>query len=107
MNRHIHHVRKSWRGSALGALALVLVVLIAMDATPLASPEARITDASSPGLRIVPASCPSDPHYGGECTDIQCILTPPASILVSGEQFTIVWLLHRVANPVKALGHYF
>lgn len=35
---------------------------------PLASAETRFADTSSRGLQIVPASCPSDPHYTGECS---------------------------------------
>jgi hypothetical protein len=31
--------------------------------------EARFSDASPSNLAIVPASCPSDPHYAGECTE--------------------------------------
>jgi hypothetical protein len=30
--------------------------------------EALFSDSSSSGLAIVPASCPSDPHYAGECS---------------------------------------
>ncbi|MEK7133605.1 MAG: hypothetical protein AAB804_00880 [Patescibacteria group bacterium] len=36
--------------------------------TAFISPEVKFTDASASGLQIVPASCPSDPHYAGECT---------------------------------------
>ncbi len=33
------------------------------------SPEVTFTDASQSGLAIVPASCPSDPHFVGDCTN--------------------------------------
>jgi hypothetical protein len=32
------------------------------------SVEVRYTDQSSHGLEILPASCPSSPHYAGDCT---------------------------------------
>jgi hypothetical protein len=34
----------------------------------IASSEARFTDASAHGLMIVPASCPSNPDYAGQCS---------------------------------------
>lgn len=36
--------------------------------TPFQSSEVQFTDASRGGLAIVPASCPSSPHYGGDCS---------------------------------------
>ncbi len=35
---------------------------------PVASVETRFTERSAYGLNIVPASCPSSPHYDGQCS---------------------------------------
>lgn len=56
--------------SVVVLLALVCGVLFLLGAQsrqPFVSKEARFTDASPGGLAIVPASCPSYAHYGGEC----------------------------------------
>ena len=42
------------------------------------SPEVKFTDASASGLSIVPASCPSTPHFVGDCGSISC--TPTGAI---------------------------
>ncbi|HTR18622.1 MAG TPA: hypothetical protein VMH91_01415 [Candidatus Paceibacterota bacterium] len=54
------------------AFALAIVALLIAGASSHAaghlSPEVKFTDASGGGLAIVPASCPSDPQYLGDCT---------------------------------------
>ena len=49
--------------------------------SPFASAEVQFTDVSARGMHIVPASCPSDQHYVGECTPATCpsgyVGTPP------------------------------
>lgn len=40
----------------------------AHERAPLASSETRFVEYSQNGMQIVPASCPSDPHYSGECS---------------------------------------
>ena len=65
-------------GTVLGqlwALAFFLVFLFAISMVgetgkPFVSSELRFADSSPSGLSIVPASCPSDPHYAGECGSI-------------------------------------
>ncbi len=57
---------------AIVFVALV-VLFIAMFGTstqgaPFVSAEVQFTDVSASGMHIVPASCPSDMHYVGECT---------------------------------------
>ncbi len=52
-------------------LGLFVFLIIALSGSTSAQPfnhEALFSDASSSGLSIVPASCPSDPHYAGECS---------------------------------------
>ncbi len=62
---------------------LVLVAILALLALALSvfggnshrislSPEVKFTDSSAGGLRIVPASCPSAPHFVGECDSVPC-----------------------------------
>lgn len=53
-------------------LAVFLVLLAGISFSglnrPFVSSEVAFTDASAGGLSIVPASCPSYPHYAGECS---------------------------------------
>ena len=54
----------------LFALVLLLLALVAAGGTgkdAFVSTEVKFTDVSARGLAIVPASCPSSPHYAGEC----------------------------------------
>jgi hypothetical protein len=59
------------------ALAAVCIAGLSIRSTsePFASAEVEFTDASARGMQIVPASCPSDQHYIGECGPATC--TPP------------------------------
>lgn len=57
------------------ALILLISILVlgflsygAHAARPLGSVEVKFADRSTHGLAIIPASCPSDPHYPGECS---------------------------------------
>ncbi len=55
-------------------LAIALIVLAGLSLSnithrqSLASVEVQFTDSSAHGLQIVPASCPSYPHYSGDCS---------------------------------------
>lgn len=56
-------------------LAILAVLAIALDSQKQAfvSSEVRFADASQrSGLAIVPASCPSSPHYSGQCSGGTC-----------------------------------
>jgi len=62
-----------------GLLAIVALFAAGLGAqrsqAPFASAEVQFTDVSARGMHIVPASCPSDQHYIGECGPATC--TPP------------------------------
>ncbi len=59
----------SWKIRALLFLALIAIGLSLHDTRAgFHSSELRFTDASHGGLAIVPASCPSLPHWAGDCT---------------------------------------
>ncbi|MEN9561643.1 MAG: hypothetical protein RIQ56_916, partial [Candidatus Parcubacteria bacterium] len=74
---------------------------------PFESTEVRFTDASQKGFQIVPASCPSNPHYAGECTtpngDIPggggtppqpatgCVLYANPSVVAYGRSSSLSW----------------
>lgn len=53
------------------SVGVLVVIVFAIDFLssdhPFTSVEVKFTDASPHGVAIVPASCPSDPHYPGEC----------------------------------------
>ncbi len=65
------------------ALIALLVAGFGMQQSraPFASAEVQFTDVSARGMHIVPASCPSDQHYVGECAPPTCpsgyVGTPP------------------------------
>lgn len=46
---------------------LIVGISTSTEQKPFNSKEAKFTDRSQHGLSIVPASCPSYPHYSGEC----------------------------------------
>ena len=61
-------------------IVIFLVLIVALFAVtaggvtlrkPFASTEMRFAEASKTGMKIIPASCPSDPHYNGECSYAQ------------------------------------
>jgi len=54
----------------LGLCGLMLagVFLAGSPRAPIASSETRFVEYSESGLQIVPASCPSSPHYSGHCS---------------------------------------
>lgn len=53
----------------IGVASLALIAFFSgSQQKPFASVEVQFTDASSGGLAIVPASCPSSPHYSGDCS---------------------------------------
>lgn len=51
------------------------------------SSEVLFTDSSASGLAIVPASCPSVPHYVGECSGGGIVIPPPPPPAVSFTSF--------------------
>jgi hypothetical protein len=79
-------------------LALGPYTLFPQSRQPLASSETRFVETSPSGMQIVPASCPSAPHYDGECSGGP--LTPPGntcaivadpSTVTPGGQLTLTW----------------
>ncbi|HVU75235.1 MAG TPA: hypothetical protein VHD38_00115 [Candidatus Paceibacterota bacterium] len=60
---------------AVAALLMLNAIMASQKA--IGSAEVKFTDASAKGLAIVPASCPSYPHYGGDCTGQVEVPTPP------------------------------
>lgn len=55
------------------AIILTATVTAGMShRAPIASSETRFVEHSAEGLQIIPASCPSNPHFWGDCTQIFC-----------------------------------
>lgn len=84
-------------------LAILAVVIAGMflyaDTRPaFSSSEVRFTELSESGLQIVPASCPSSPHYANECSGGgirrvgQCTIWASDYALAAGESATVSWL---------------
>ena len=76
---HIETAAHLFKRQEIIAIAILAGVLFsaaffdgANQKTAFVSPEVQFADASQSGLSIVPASCPSNPHYSGECSS-----TPP------------------------------
>ena len=92
--RHLKHVRLGmFRSANMFVFAGILFALLALSAfsgarEPFSSAEVKFTDASAGGLAIMPASCPSDPHWEGECNP-ECIITATPSSYNAGSVGTI------------------
>jgi len=66
-------IKKSFRNELVAVAVLLVVAALTLVFSshvqkPFASAEVQFTDASAHGLAIVPASCPSSPHYVGDCS---------------------------------------
>ena len=76
-------------------LAMVLILLSFSEARqPFSSAEVKFTDRSAGGLAIMPASCPSDPHWAGECSapEGSCTIEIAPTVIASGGgTLQIVW----------------
>lgn len=71
-HRQITHVRRELIG-AFSLTVIAALIIVAFNTSSLSAKndvEAKFADNSSSGLAIVPASCPSSPHYYGHCTGI-------------------------------------
>lgn len=53
--------------SVLALLFFVSYIAGPSNSQPFVSSEVQFSDGSASGLSIIPASCPSSPHYAGEC----------------------------------------
>jgi hypothetical protein len=94
-------VRKHLYAIGILAAAALLVAGIAtqQSRTSFVSAEVQFTDISARGMHIVPASCPSDMHYVGECgptpcpppyvgTQPNCVIPPPPCVAYQGQACT-------------------
>ena len=66
------------------------------------SHEMAFTDNSTHGLRIVPASCPSDPHAEGNCS---CTITLTPSSFSQGESAALSWAVSPNAQNIVLLSN--
>src|SRR3989344_7313067 len=69
-------------------LTLVSLFVFSGARQPFSSAEVKFTDASAGGLAIMPASCPSDPHWEGECNPA-CIITATPNSYNAGSVNTV------------------
>jgi len=82
--------------TVLGALIIAGVFSVSTHNRPaLASSETRFSEHTSGGLQVVPASCPSSPHYIGECnpTDINCSLSVAQRVVMPSTANTVSWYI--------------
>jgi hypothetical protein len=86
-----------WRNAIVIVMCLLLgiaaIFLSSERRSALASSETRFVEQSESGLYIVPASCPSDPHYSGECTPTGggCTISASPSSIQSGQASLLTW----------------
>ena len=86
-------------GAALAILALLVAgAFTAGEKSAFVSTEVQFTDTSVRGLQIVPASCPSSPHWAGECGGAPpvpwqngCSISVAPSGITAGESATLSW----------------
>src|SRR3989344_5751588 len=105
----MHHKQKfhlTWRhlqrGHLLFALGMGAALILAFSASarePFSSAEVKFSDASPSGLAIMPASCPSDPHWEGECNVTGCTLSVSPSTINAGETSTLTLSWFTGAPP--------
>lgn len=72
-------------------LVLVLLVVQVSPRDGFRSEELAFTDAHDSGLDIVPASCPSSPHYSGECNPPTCSVWFAQNPIAYGGGTTLYW----------------
>ena len=77
-----HAVRLDMREMVVLACAALLFAAFALNygvssRAPLASAETRFVEHSDHGMQIVPASCPSSPHYLFQCSIVSIISGSP------------------------------
>jgi len=70
------------------------------------SVELKFTDNSAGGLSIVPASCPSDPQFPGDCSttptapDNNCSITALNDLISPGDNTTLSWATANFQSPI-------
>src|SRR5262249_11887345 len=73
--RALNKERKFRTNLLIGALLVVVFSFAAVadiHQKAFKSVEVQFTDTSHSGLAIVPASCPSNPHFAGDCLPSGC-----------------------------------
>jgi len=85
------------QASVLLLLLLLTAGVSSVSRSPFTSAEVKFTDPSVHGLAIVPASCPSDPHYQGECNTtnpvpLSCSLSSSSWIVTQGQSAQLSWI---------------
>jgi len=80
------------------AIAVIAVgaLLATSHRAPIASSEVQFADTSATGLGLIPASCPSSPHYSGQCTPPSqpssgCVIQANPSSSIAGSEVVISW----------------
>lgn len=93
-------LRKEFMIVAVAIVVLGLFNLFSSSQSGFRSSELMFTDPTAGGMHIVPASCPSDPHYSGECSVAIPTPTPsgycsissnPTYLTESGTGSTLAW----------------
>jgi len=95
-HRHVNTVFRldGVYGKLFSAILLTLVAAVIAggrgDSAAFESSEVKFADASPSGLAIIPASCPSSPHWTlpGDCT---CQLSASPTSIDAGEDVTLSW----------------
>ena len=75
----------------LVGLAVIGVSFIQQPQGAFTSSEVHFADASPSGMQIVPASCPSGPHWVGACTTTQDQCTLSATLNSGNGTVNLVW----------------
>lgn len=116
MNEHRSHRTYDTRHVALLVGGLLVIALLAVSRmgseSAFMSPEVKFTDSSKGGLAIVPASCPSNPHFGGDCSGSpqppgnNCSITALNDVLAPGQSTTLSWTTANYQWFVVSLSPY-
>lgn len=93
---HIIFRRETLALVAVAALIIVSGISTSSGQSAHVSPEVYFADASQSGFSIIPASCPSDPHYSGQCSGSPppsgaCSLVASPWSIERGQSTTLFW----------------
>src|SRR3989344_596398 len=112
------HARSRARLALFAAALFVFgVAFFSGQKAPFVSAEVKFADTSPSGMQIMPASCPSDPHWAGECsapTGSCTIAVSPSTISSGGGTVDLVWTTgaydqntYTAGGTINTLGNVF
>lgn len=93
----------AWLAACTALIAGAFLYAQAEGRAPLASVETRFVETSASGLQIIPASCPSNPHNDGSCSNTgACNIFFSQSPIAQGATTNVNWWYPSSATEQRA-----